>query len=97
MHTQNRPISKNFSIPFTCLNREAKKWGYFEKKQKSFHLFETGNDSWGGVFENFLEKFFSLSCWKQEQPFTTKYLQMKKVCKTKISSRFIEPRGGSEW
>ena len=35
MHTQNRPISKNFYYPFTCLNREAKKWGYFEKKIKS--------------------------------------------------------------
>ena len=35
MHTQNRLISKKFLIPFTCLNREVKKWGYFEKKIKS--------------------------------------------------------------
>ena len=35
MHTQNRPISKNFYYPLTCLNREAKKWGYFEKKNNS--------------------------------------------------------------
>ena len=29
------PDFKNFLHPFTCLNREAKKWGYFEKKIKS--------------------------------------------------------------
>ena len=38
MHTQIDRFFKNFFekiCPFTCLNREAKKWGYFEKKIKS--------------------------------------------------------------
>jgi hypothetical protein len=35
MHTQNRPISKKFLIPPHLFDRKAKKWGYFEKKNKS--------------------------------------------------------------
>ena len=58
MHTQNRPISKKFLLPLHLFEPESEKMGVFlKRKLKSFHLFEMGNDSWGGVFENIFEKF----------------------------------------
>ncbi len=41
MHTQIDRFFKYFFekiYPLTCLNREAKKWGYFEKKFKNAHM-----------------------------------------------------------
>lgn len=65
MHTQNRPISKKFLIPFTCLNREAKKWGYFEKKFKSPFTCLKWETILGGVF---LQIFLKISFENKKSP-----------------------------
>ena len=53
MHTQIDRFFKNFFdkiYPLTCLNREAKKWGYFEKKNKSPFTCLKWETILGGVF-----------------------------------------------
>ena len=60
MHTQIDRFFKYFFekiYPLTCLNREAKKWGYFEKKIKSPFTCLKWETILGGVFlKNFFEK-----------------------------------------
>ena len=59
MHTQIDRFFKYFFekiYPLTCLNREAKKWGYFEKKIKSPFTCLKWETILGGCFEkNFLK------------------------------------------
>ena len=56
MHTQNRPISKNFLLLLPLFEPGSEKMGVFlKRKLKSFHLFEMGNDSWGVFFKKILK------------------------------------------
>ena len=83
MHTQIDRFFKNFFekiYPLTCLNREAKKWGYFEKKIKSPFTCLKWETILGGVFEKIFENIFSLSFLNSEQLFA---IPNEKVCKTK--------------
>ena len=69
MHTQNRPISKKFFNTLHLFEPESEKMGVFlKRKLKSFHLFEMGKESWGGVFEKiFLKNKNLLSIHRTER------------------------------
>lgn len=59
MHTPIDRFFKNFFekiYPLTCLNREAKKWGYFEKKIKSPFTCLKWETILGGVLRKILRK-----------------------------------------
>ena len=59
MHTQINLFFKNFFekiYPITCLNREAKKWGYFEKKIKNPFTCLKWETILGGCFWKNFEK-----------------------------------------
>lgn len=59
MHTQIDRFFKYFFekiYPLTCLNQESKKWGYFDKKNKSPFTCLKWETILGGCFEKFLKK-----------------------------------------
>lgn len=57
-HPKSPDFKKFLLPPLTCLNREAKKWGYFEKKFKSLFTCLKQETILGGCFwKNFLKNF----------------------------------------